>query len=333
MNVGDCLKMRLELKKSIRIFFENLNYLEVETPTIVVTPGSEVYLDYFETTWLDYKRKEHSLWLRSSPEIHMKQLLANDCDRIFQIARCFRNTGELSEWHHPEFDLLEWYQKSISYENFMEQTKDFLHSTLNIMKEKFPKQVSLTLPEKIEKISVKDAFYEIAKINLVDNDVELSKQAIEKKILSVNKNDDFETAYFKILLEKIEPEFQKIGAIILYDYPASQAALSKIENGCAKRFEFYIKGIELCNAFLEELDPKENEKRLQEVNKKRRILNRKIPAVDSNFIHSLNYKSSITCGNALGFDRWLALLLGQNNLENMIPFRNREPYIKQEGKI
>ena len=97
MNLRECLKARLELRKAIRFFFENLGYLEVDTPQAVIMPGTEIYLEYFETSWADHKRKSHPLWLRSSPEIHMKMLLGKDCDRIFQIARCFRNTGELGE--------------------------------------------------------------------------------------------------------------------------------------------------------------------------------------------------------------------------------------------
>lgn len=326
MNSLDLFNKRHALKQSIRNFFETLDYTEVETPVAVVSPGTEVYLDYFSTTWSDHKRKKHQLWLRSSPELHMKQLLANECDRIFQIAKCFRNTGELSEWHHPEFSLLEWYQKSISYENFMLQTEDLLRHTLSQLGEKFSAEVNFSLPEKIERITVKEAFYEIAKIDLHDNDYDLAKKAKEKGIISVNSNDDFETAFFKILLEKIEPEFKKIPAVIMYDYPVSQAALAVVENDVAKRFEFYIEGIEVCNAFLEELDPEENRKRILSANKKRRILNRQIPMIDLEFIEALDYKSCLTCGNALGFDRWLALLLGLKNIDSVVPFRWMKPY-------
>jgi len=326
MNLREVLEARLELKKAIRLFFENLKYLEVDTPQAVIMPGTEVYLDYFETSWVDHKRNKHPLWLRSSPEIHMKKILANDCDRIFQIARCYRNTGELSDWHHPEFDLLEWYQKNITFENFIEQTSSLLRTTLEIMRTRLPGKVPFHLPPIIEKMTVKEAFYEIAHIDLVDGDIELAQKAREKGVISVGKQDDFETAYFKTLLEKIEPRFAEMGTVALYDYPPSQAALAKIENGVAKRFEFYVNGVELCNAFLEELDPSVNEKRIIETNKKRRILGRKIPLIDREFLKALSSKSYSTCGNALGFDRWLAIILGQENLDYVIPFKKEKPY-------
>ena len=125
----------------------------------------------------------------------------------------------------------------------------------------------------------------------------------------------------------MEPALSRLQAVTLYDYPASQAALAKIENGAAKRFEFYINGIELCNAFLEELNPEENKKRILEANKKRRILNLKVPPVDYEFIDALNYKSYETCGNALGLDRWLALLLEKQAISDIVPFRKMKPFI------
>ena len=103
----------------------------------------------------------------------------------------------------------------------------------------------------------------------------------DARAYSVNVTDDFETAFFKILLEKIEPQLKKERAVFLYDYPPSQAALAKIEGGQAKRFEFYLDGIELCNAFLEETDPKENKKRIQETNKKRQALGKPIPGLST----------------------------------------------------
>ena len=173
---------------------------------------------------------------------------------------------------------------------------------------------------------ISDAFFEIAKIDLIDQDIDLAKKAKEKGIISVGASDDFETAFFKVMLEKIEPTFAKIPAIILYDYPASQAALAKIEGDVARRFEFYIKGIELCNAFLEELDPEENKKRILDAHNKRRIMGLKNPELDQEFIKALNYKSYLTCGNALGFDRWLALMLGEKDISKVIPFRRMKPF-------
>ena len=86
-------------------------------------------------------------------------------------------------------------------------------------------------------------------LDLVDEDPGLARRAKERGFNSINLSDDFETAFFKLLLDAVEPGIARLGAVVLYDYPASQAALAKIEKGVAKRFEFYISGIELCNAF------------------------------------------------------------------------------------
>ena len=119
--------LRNALQKNLRFFFEEHDYIEVETPIAVRSPGTEIHLDYFKTTWQDYQKSNHPLWLRSSPEIHMKQLLKEDFSGIFQIAKCFRNLGECSLWHHPEFTMLEWYKKEITFQDYILETENLLH--------------------------------------------------------------------------------------------------------------------------------------------------------------------------------------------------------------
>ena len=138
---------------------------------------------------------------------------------------------------------------------------------------------------------------------------------------SVKKTDDFETAFFKLLIDAIEPGLEKLQGTILYDYPPSQAALAKIEKGVAKRFEFYIGRTELCNAFLEETNKESNIKRLITTNKKRRNLGKNFLYDTKNFFYALEQGLPDCCGNALGFDRWLTVLLGCDSIEKIIPFR------------
>ena len=114
----------------------------------------------------------------------------------------------------------------------------------------------IDLPENFEKISVFEAFEKFVGIPLLDKDPELARKAVNKGLPSVRLDDDFETAFFKLMLDLVEPELAKKNAIVLYDYPASQAALAKVVDGCAKRFEVYLNGIELSNAFWELIDPK-----------------------------------------------------------------------------
>jgi lysyl-tRNA synthetase class 2 len=112
-------------------------------------------------------------------------------------------------------------------------------------------------------MSVDEAFREFGGLSLIDLDPGLARKARELGISSVGEDDDFETAYFKILVERVEPRLERLGGVVLYDYPASQAVLAKVEGDRAKRFEFYLGGVELCNAFLELIDPAENRRRIE----------------------------------------------------------------------
>lgn len=316
-------KARNEARANIHEFFRKKDYLEVETPIGVLSPGTEIYLDYFKTNWIDFKNESLPLWLRSSPEIHMKQLLSQPgYDRIFQIAPCFRNGGELALWHHPEFMMLEWYEKEISYQNFMHLTENLIDNVLNLFKNSLAK-------ESFTRITLTEAFKEFCGIELLDQDPDLSKKAKSQKIISVQDSDDFDTAFFKILIEKIEPKFKELKKVVLFDYLPSQAALAKVEDGFAKRFETYIDGIELSNGYLELLDPAENLNRIKYSNHQRMNIGKEIMEIDYDFLESLNYISENCCGNALGFDRLLAISIGQVGLDQIVPFRESMPYKKK----
>lgn len=320
-------KARNTLKRAIRGFFEAKGYLEVDTPILVKTPGTETYLRYFETKWLDHTHRPHPLWLRSSPEIHMKKLCAQGHDKIFQMAPCFRNQGELSDWHNPEFTMLEWYEKNKTFSDLMDDTEqlitqsfEIVRSALNIKHSDF----SFT------RISVHEAFERFCNVHLIDQDPELPSKLARQGIESISENDDFESAFFKALLERVEPALSKLQAVTLFDYPASQAALSKVEGTKAKRMETYINGIELSNGFLELLDPTENQKRIQDSNVTRQKLGFEVPYEDEDFYESMKIlqdQQQPLIGNALGFDRLLALILSEKNLDTSTPF-NSDPYYK-----
>ncbi len=318
-------RARNALKAAIREFFNARNFLEVDTPILVPCPGSEVHLNYFASSWQDYHKREHQLWLRSSPELHMKQVLAREQCDIFQIAPCFRNGGEFSQWHHPEFLMLEWYQCSGNFLGFIEQSYELLRFTQEKLASFLPAGCeSLELGEgPLPKLTVSEAFLQFAGLELHDGDPELARQAKSRGIHSVNLNDDFETAFFKILLEKIEPALEEIPVVALYGYPPSQAALAQVAGLSAERFEIYVSGIELCNGFHELLDLAENRQRFRLSNAARQALGKEVPREDPGFWQALESGLPDSCGNALGLDRWLALLLRETSLERVIPFREQ----------
>lgn len=318
---------RSQLKNTIRNFFQRQEYEEVDTPIVVPCPGTEIHLNYFSTQWQDYKGSSHRLWLRSSPELHMKQVLAMGLDKIFQLAPSFRNHGELGKWHSPEFLMLEWYEVGITFADLIQQTIELLRKTQMEFYTVFPiYKGGVKLPRDFPTFSIQEAFSKFASLDLIDQDPHLARKAKAAGVISVNADDGFETAFFKILLEKIEPAIKLLEAAVLYDYPPSQAALAKIENGVAKRFEIYIQGVELCNGFWEQLDAAENRSRIAASNCLRRQQEREVCLEDEYFYQALSQGIPSACGNALGFDRWLALLMNCDSLSCTNPFFGQKPF-------
>lgn len=326
----DMWRVRAALKSAIRDFFGTRDYLEIDTPIGVVCPGTEVHLGYFKTEWRDFRGKDHRYFLRSSPELHMKQALSEGVPRIFQLAPCFRNGGELAQWHHPEFTMLEWYEAHLSFSSFMDQTEALLQMT-HAHVAPWAKSLGLTpvvLPKSFQRLTVTEAFQSFAGITLWDQDPDLARQGIARGALSLHASDDFETAYFKLLIEKIEPALAALGGVILYDYPPSQAALATVQNGVAKRCEVYIGRVELANGFEELLSADLNKERILESHSRRSSLGFDVPDEDQDFYAALSQGIPPCCGNALGFDRWLAVILGLDGLEPVIPFRRAQPYVQ-----
>jgi lysyl-tRNA synthetase class 2 len=319
------IKIRMVAKKSIESYLENHGFYAVEAPILVIAPGTEVHLQYFATEWQDHQNRLHQLYLRSSPELHLKQALAQGLERIYHMGPAFRNHGELSQWHYPEFMMLEWYQAGISYHEFMAQTEDLIRCVHRDLKASFPNWTRPEIPT-FKKISVFEAFESFAGINLIDQDSELAAKGIAQGYLSINESDDFETAFFKILLDVIEPRLNELKAVYLFDYPSSQAALAKVEHHRARRFELYLAGIEICNAFEELLDSHENEKRLVASNKLRKTLGHREIPIDPGFTAAMRRGIPPCCGNAMGFDRLLAYLLNRSSIQDILPFAMRLPF-------
>lgn len=309
------LQLRAQVYRFFRDHFDGRGFLELETPLLVTCPGAEPYLRYFSTLWHDSRGRRQRKFLRSSPELHMKQALSRTLPKIFQIGRCFRNGGEYSDWHHPEFTLLEWYEATSDFAAFST-------GTTALLTELFHQYGKQPLPA-FHRLSVYEAFVEFAGITLHDNDPHLAATARSKGCHAVQADDDFHTAFFKVLLDKIEPRLQELRSVVLYDYPPSQAALARIEDGRAKRFEIYLDGVEICNAFWECVDAETNMRRFADFARLRK--QHGLPAVprDPCFAAALRRGLPPSGGAALGIDRVLALLRGERNLDAVITFRQQ----------
>lgn len=326
------MKRRAGILDSVRSFFKKSGFLEVETPSLVKLPGMEPYLDVFKTEFIgESQRPGYEMYLVTSPEYAMKKLLVGGAEKVFQICKSFRNKETDSTLHNPEFTLLEWYRAYASYEEIMKDTEELVESlAMELNGEpvvKF-KGMTVNVSSPWQRISVKDAFRDFADIpNDVFEDEDKLREVVRKKGYKVAYDAPFDELFFVVFMNEIEPKLGVEKAVILKDYPLSMAALSKQceENSkYAERFEAYVAGVELCNAFTELNDWREQEKRLELEREERKKLGKTDYAVDKGFIDALKFGMPPSGGNALGIDRLVMLLLDVSDIRDVLFFPHRD---------
>lgn len=323
------MQERARVLASIRKFFEREGFLEVETPSVVKLPGMEPYLDVFQTEFVDAQGAPDDRYLITSPEYAMKKLLVAGYEKIFQICKSFRNKETDSELHNPEFTLLEWYRGFASYEEIMEDTENLvafvaaeLHGAPRIVYKDATIDVSTPWP----RVKVKDLFQQYAGIDVERFEDEAKfRVAVRAKGYSVDEQSSYEDLFFSVFMNEIEPKLGFEKPVIVYEYPASMAALAKrINDRYAERFEVYIAGVELCNAFTELNDPQEQKARLEEEHAQRHAMGKTDYPVDQSFIGALEFGMPPSGGNALGVDRLAMLLTDTHDIRDIIFFPNRD---------
>lgn len=321
----DNLVKRVQIIKGIRRFFDSKRFIEVETPALQISPGLEPHLKAFKTCYEGWEGSDsQDYYLHTSPEFAMKKLLTAGMQKIYQIAPVFRN-GERSETHHPEFKMLEWYRAGEEYTAIMEDVEGLIVSLADVfeIEEIAYKGHVCHLREGFDRITVCEAFQKYAGIDLEDclGDREaLARQAIDKWV-RISDDDHWDDLFFKIFLEKIEPFLGVEKPCVLYDYPISMAALSKMKEAdsrFAERFEIYICGIELANAFTELTDPVEQKKRFEkDMDLKEKLYGERYP-IDQDFIKALEFGMPESAGIALGVDRLVMLFTGAEKIEDVL---------------
>ena len=276
----DLLVKRSRIVSRIRSFFDLLGFVEVETPVRIAAPAPE--------TNIDCPPVATGGFLRASPELQMKKLLASGMDKIYQIGPCFRD-GEKGSRHNPEFTMIEWYRRESSYRNIMDDTKNLVAALL----EEFSPEREVSFRE----LKVRDAYLKFAGWDpWVDGDYD---------------RFDFDMA------TKIEPAIKEMGGgVFLVDYPPWAASLSRLRGDVAERWELYWDGVELANCFSELNDPGEQLKRFESAREERRVLGESDYPIDTEFIDSVSAMGP-AAGVALGIDRLVMALLGVREISDV----------------
>lgn len=345
LNLREKLVQRTKIIQKIREFFVERGFLDVETPSLVKFPGMEPYLDIFKTQFIGLPGPEgevqrDDLYLITSPEYAMKKLLAGGCEKIFQICRAFRNKETNGNLHNPEFTMIEWYRAYADYTDVMRDTEELVCALTEFCHGKpvlpyFRPQISsdnrceIDVKPPWRRLKVKDAFQQYAGIGTTDfEDPEKFRRAVQaKKLYKITDETIFDDMFFLVFMNEIEPNLGFDKPVILYEYPASMAALSKKcdhDPRYAERFEAYIAGMELCNAFTELTDPVEQDARLQTERKQRQQLGKDDYPVDQTFIDALKFGMPPSSGNALGIDRLVMLVTQATDIRDVLFFPYRD---------
>ncbi len=313
----DRLRQKRELINLLREFFSSKNFFELETPLLVPSPGMDVHLHSFQTSYVQHDGTEKTYHLPTSPEFSIKKALGFGFEKVFEIARVFRNQGELGPFHHPEFNMLEWYRPG-DYVDIMNDVEILL----NYLSQHFS-SIALTESDywvkSVKRTSIQECFriYAGMDIEAGIQDVETWRQSAEQQLDErIPADDTFEDIFFRVWMKCIEPKLGKISPEIVYDYPASMAALSKLkepEKLWAERFELYIHGVEIGNAFSELTDSKEQLQRFQSANTEREKLGYPPHPTDEDFIATVG-KMKPTGGIAIGVERLLMALTGESDI-------------------
>lgn len=322
------LVARARILAAVREFFADNGFIEVETPALQVSPGLEPHLKAFATLLNDPQDgAAKPRYLHTSPEFAMKKLLAGGMERIWQLAHVFRD-GERGATHHPEFAMLEWYRAGASYRDLMGDCEALLRAAQAPGRTLTWNGAAADVRLPFERVSVADVFARHVGIDILATapdparpDLGLLVEAAKRIGVAPHPGDDWETLYFRIFLDRIEPHLGIGAPTILYEYPVSMAALSRRKPDdprLAERFELYVCGLELANAFQELTDPAEQCARFLADQARKQVLYGETYPIDDDFLDALEHGLPECAGIALGFDRLVMLCTGAARIEEVL---------------
>ncbi len=284
---------RAMMIRAIRRFFCDRDYLEVETPIRIPAPAPEEHIDATPSS---------NWFLQTSPELCMKRLVAAGYPKIFQISKCFR-AGERGRLHLPEFTMLEWYCKGGNCETLMQECEDLILGVAQALDgvDKLAYQgMTIALHPPWERISVADAFARYASLSM--------HEALEK--------DCFD----EMMACRIEPCLEGDHPVFLYDFPLAHGALARAkitDPELVERFELYMGGLELANAFLELADEKEQRLRFEKAQRIRQAAGKAVYPMPEPFLRSLHQMPE-AAGIALGVDRLAMLFTDSASIDEIV---------------
>jgi elongation factor P--(R)-beta-lysine ligase len=304
------LRHRARIQKQIRDFFAARGVMEVETPLLCHTSVTDPFIQSIPALFQAHPQKnEVRHYLQTSPEYAMKRLLAAGSGAIYQMGKAFRQ-GEIGRLHNPEFTMLEWYRPGFDHHDLMDEMDALLQAVLNT-----PAAFRITYADLFHSFLAIDAHH--ASLD------ELMMCAKNHGISVAEKSDDRDTWLSILMTHVIEPQLGTDRPCFLYDFPASQAALARLQPGhppVASRFEVYFRGTELANGFHELQDANEQRFRFEKnLAERKRLGLRELP-IDEWLLAALQHGLPDCAGVALGVDRLILLAIQSEKIADVLSF-------------
>ncbi|HVE44506.1 MAG TPA: EF-P lysine aminoacylase EpmA [Gammaproteobacteria bacterium] len=302
----EVIQQRARIVQAIRAFFGARGVLEVDTPLLCRTSVTDPHIESMRV----HTGHADTCFLQTSPEYAMKRLLAFGIGSIYQISKAFRQE-ENGRYHNPEFTLLEWYRVGFTHHDLMNEVDDLLQCVLQT--------------PRANRFSYAALFEQFLTINPHQASLLELKECAHKNDVHVEAEISDKDTWLQLLLSHcIEPHFAEDAPAFIYDFPVSQAALSRIQHDqnppTAARFEVYYRGIELANGFFELQDAEEQRKRFEKNIEKRKQLGNPLLACDEHFLAALSYGLPDCAGVALGLDRLVMLAVGASDIASVLAF-------------
>lgn len=292
------LRLRCKMMSALRKWFAAEDFLEVESPVRIPAPALEDYIDAVEAG--------DSRWLRTSPELHLKRLLAAGYPRVFEIGPCFR-FGESGDHHREEFTMLEWYRLQGDWRVLMDDVQGMVRAAVEAT---HPGETKLPFRKRLidfgapwQSLTVQEAFEKYASVSL--------RQAID--------SGDFEM----VLCTEVEPNLGLETPLFLTEYPMECSGLSAElpgKPGFVARWELYVAGLEIGNACTELANPQEQERRFQSTAQLRARDNRPVYPMDQPFMNAIWNGFPLCAGTAIGLDRLTMVLTNAEDIAQVRAF-------------
>lgn len=286
------LRRRAEILRQIRAFLDERGFVEVTTPVAIDAPAPEPHIDCPTACGCKF--------LRASPELQMKKLLAAGMDKIYQIGPCFRE-GEFGTRHNPEFTMIEWYRRKADYRDIMADMEKLVSQLFSAIPTartgRAPRPAVPQPSDSIRRLTVREAYRKFAGWDPWDGEWDQDRF-------------DYDMA------TKVEPNLGE-GFVFLMDYPKEAASLALLRGDVAERWELYYNGIELANCFTELCDGPEQRRRFLAAKEERRCLGESDYPIDEEFLEMLPLMESAS-GVALGIDRLVAVLCGESDIHSVM---------------